>query len=61
MRFVLGCLDQAHHGLEYRFGLGAQIVDAEPGQRCRPIERLRDARALAQIFLADDLNHAGDL
>src|SRR5215813_13206122 len=60
-RAVLVRLEEADHGLVHRLGLLAQVMDAEARDRRGPVERLGDARHLAQILLAHRRHHAGDL
>src|SRR6267142_3556197 len=60
-RAVLVRLEQADHGLVHGLRLLPQIVQAEAGQRRGPVERLGDARHLAQVLLAHRRDHAGDL
>src|SRR5262249_46386527 len=50
---VLVGLEQADHRIVNGFRLLAQIMNVEPGQRRRPVERLGDAGNLAQVLLAD--------
>src|SRR5499427_10863473 len=60
-RAVLVRLEEADHGLVHRLKLLAQVMNAEARERRGPVERLGDARHLAQILLAHRRHHAGDL
>ena len=54
-------LEQRDQRIVHEFRLLAHVLDAEPGQRRRPIERLGDAGNFAQVFLAQHPDHARDL
>src|SRR5271155_1913802 len=58
---VLAGLEQRDQRRVNDLRLLAEIVDAEPGERRRPVERLGHARDLLQVFLAQEPDHAGDL
>src|SRR3546814_6520839 len=54
-------LQQADQRFMDGFRRRLQIDDAEPDQRRRPIQRLGDARHLAQVLAPDAADELGDL
>src|SRR5215472_17408541 len=60
LRAVLVRLEETNHGLVDGLRLLPQLMHAEPGERGGPIECLRDAGHLTEIFPAYSRDHAGD-
>src|SRR5690242_21365135 len=52
---------QTHQRVVHELGLILEIAHVEPDQRRRPVERLGDARHLAQFLLAQAFDQPRDL
>src|SRR5271155_3901908 len=58
---VLAGLEQRDQRRVDDLRLLPQVLDAESGERRRPVERLGDAWNLLQVLLAQESDHSGDL